>query len=663
MRCGRTRWWSRRTWARPRVRRMEADVSDLSTLPRLLQKNARDLGGRPAIREKDRGIWQSWTWREYLDEVRDLALGLAALGFKRGERLSVIGDNRPRLYWAQVAAQSLGGVPVPVYQDSIAKELAYVWSHAEVSVIVAEDQEQVDKVLALRGELPGLRLVIYDDPRGMSGYRHEWLRSYQDVQEAGRKFGAEHPGYFEAEIAKGQADDVAIISYTSGTTGHPKGAMISHANAIATAESFRRESRLVPEDTVLAYLPMAWAGDSVYTLFAGLVVGFCANCPESPETVQRDLRELGPTTLLAPPRIWENMLTAVQVRAADATPLKRRTFDYFRAVAERAEILRADGKPVPPGLRVATSLGEVFVYGPVRDQLGLRQTKWALTGGAPLGPDTFRFFRSIGVNLKQVYGSTETTGLVSLQPDAEANPTTAGRPVPGVEVMIADRGEVLVRGHAVFKGYLKNEEATREVIDPDGWFHTGDAGFIDPRGHLVIIDRAKDVGALADGTPFAPQFIENKLKFSPFVREAVAFGSEKPFVSAMVAIDLNTVGNWAERRGLPYTSYMDLSQKSEVRELIAGEIRKGNETLPDAAKIRRFLLLTKDLEADDAEMTRTRKVRRRFVAEKYAPVIDAFYSGGTEVELTTTITYEDGRQASIQSRARIEDVEGAPVHV
>jgi long-chain acyl-CoA synthetase len=497
----------------------------------------------------------------------------------------------------------------------------------------------------------------------MSAYQHEWLRSYHDVQEAGRQFGAEHPGHFEAEIDKGKADDVAIISYTSGTTGNPKGAMITHANAIDVAETFRRQARLVPEDTSLAYLPMAWAGDSVYTLFASLAVGFCANCPESPETVQRDLREIGPTTLLAPPRIWENMLTAVQVRAADATPLKRRTFEYFRSVAERAEILRADGKAVPAGLRLATALGEFFVYGPVRDQLGLGQAKWALTGGAPLGPDTFRFFRSIGVNLKQVYGSTETTGLVSLQPDAEANPTTAGRPVPGVEVKIAERGEVLVRGCAVFKGYLKNEEATREVIDPDGWFHTGDAGFIDPRGHLVIIDRAKDVGALADGTPFAPQFIENKLKFSPFIREAVAFGHERPFVAAMVAIDLNTVGNWAERRGLPYTSYMDLSQKPEVRELVGEEIRKCNETLPEATKIRRFLLLTKDLEADDNEVTRTRKVRRRYVADKYAPVIDAFYGSLDAVELTTTITYEDGRQAAIQSRARIEDVEGVPARV
>ena len=638
-------------------------MPDLTTLPRLLQRNARELGARPAMREKDRGIWQTWDWRQYLDQVRDLALGLASLGFRRGDGLSVIGDNRPRLYWAQVAAQSLGGVSVPVYQDSIARELAYVWNHAEVSVIVAEDQEQVDKVAALRDELPALRLVVYDDPRGMTGYRHDWLKSFEDVQEAGRKFGVEHPGFFENQIELGRAEDVAVISYTSGTTGNPKGAMITHANAIGVAESFRQASRLVPEDTSLAYLPMAWAGDSVYTLFASLVAGFCANCPESPETVQRDLRELGPSTLLAPPRIWENMLTAVLVRAADATPLKRRTFDYFRTVAERAEILRTEGKPLPAGLRLATALGEFFVYGPVRDQLGLRRTKWALTGGAPLGPDTFRFFRSIGVNLKQVYGSTETTGLVSLQPDREANPTTAGRPVPGVEVKIGDRGEVLVKGCTVFKGYFRNEEATREVLGPDGWFHTGDAGFIDPQGHLVIIDRAKDVGALTDGTPFAPQFIENKLKFSPYVREAVAFGHDKPFVAAMIAIDPGTVGNWAERRGIPYTSYMDLSQKPEVREMIRDEIRRGNETLPEGTRIRRFLLLTKDLEADDAEITRTRKVRRRYVADKYATVIDALYGGVAEAELSTGITYEDGRQATIQSRVRIEDVAEAAAGV
>ncbi len=642
---------------------MEGDVADPATLPRLLQRNARDRGDRPAIREKDRGIWQSWTWREYEDHVRDFALGLAALGFQRGEKLSVIGDNRPRLYWAQVAAQALGGISAPVYQDSIAKELQYVWSHAEVAVIVAEDQEQVDKVVSLKDQLPAVRHVIYDDPRGMAQYRHDWLRSFAEIEELGRKFGQEHPGYLEAAIDRGRPDDVAMIWYTSGTTGHPKGAMLTHANLIETARMLTKVEDLRPEDDWLSYLPMGWAGDGFYSLVMGLLVGFCCNCPESPETVQRDLRELGPTTLLAPPRIWENMLTSVQVRAADAPPLKRWVFDRFRGVAERVEILRSEGKPIPFGLRLLHALGEFLVYTPVRDQLGLRRARWVYTGGAPLGPDTFRFFRAFGVNLKQAYGSTEVSALVSVQPDAEANPTTVGRPCPGIEVKIADRGEVLIKSAGVFKGYFKADDVTREVIDAEGWFHTGDAGFLDPRGHLVIIDRAKDVGALADGTPFAPQFIENKLKFSPYVREAVAFGHERPFVAAMIAIDPSTVGNWAERRGLAYTSYMDLSQKAEVCQLVREEIARGNATLPEASRIRRFLLLTKDLEADDAEITRTRKVRRRFIAEKYGAVIDAFYSGKDEVELTTTITYEDGRQAAIQSRVKIEDVEGAPARV
>jgi long-chain acyl-CoA synthetase len=638
-------------------------VADLRTLPRLLQRNAREFPRRPAIREKDRGIWQSYTWDESLSHVRDFALGLAALGFKRGDRLSVIGDNRPRLYWAQMAAQCLGGVSVPVYQDSIARELAYVWNHAEVTFIVAEDQEQVDKVLGLREQLTTLRCVIYDDARGMLHYRQEWLKSFADVEALGREFAKTHAGYLEAAIEQGTPEDLAFVCYTSGTTGNPKGAMLTHANAIEAANIVLKVEDIRANDDWLAYLPMAWVGDAFYTLVLSLVVGFCVNCPESPETVQRDLRELGPSTVLAPPRIWESMLTTVQVKAADAPPLKRWVFQRFRDAAERAELLRSEGQPLPLGLRLACGLGEFFVYGPVRDQLGLRRARWALTGGAPLGPETFRFFRSIGVNLKQVYGSTETTGLISLQPSQEANPTTAGRPCPGIEVKIADKGEVCVRSANVFRGYLKNEEATREVIDREGWFHTGDAGFIDPRGHLVIIDRAKDVGALADGTPFAPQFIENKLKFSPYIREAVAFGDQKPYITAMIAIDMNTVGNWAERRSIAYTSYMDLSQKPEVRALIGDEIRKANETLPDASKVRRFLLLTKDLEADDAEMTRTRKVRRRYVAEKYAAILDAFYSGGTEVALSTTITYEDGRQANIQSRVTIEDVEGVPAHV
>jgi long-chain acyl-CoA synthetase len=643
-------------------------VAEANTLPRLLQRNAREFGARPAMRQKDRGIWQSYTWQQCHDQVRDLALGLAALGFRRGDKLSVIGDNRVRLYWAQIAAMCLGGISVPVYQDVIARELVFVLNHAGIAVIVAEDQEQVDKILSLKDQLPALRLVVYDDPRGIGRYRFDWLKSFDEAVRLGRDFGREHPDRFRSEIDRGRPEDVALICYTSGTTGNPKGAMLTHANVLSAAALFAKAEDVRRDDQWLAYLPMAWAGDAVYTVVLGLLIGFTANCPESPQTVQRDLRELGPTAFLGPPRIWENMLTGVQVRAADATPLKRWVFERFRAAAEQAEILRAEGKPLPLRLRLACALGELLVYRPVRDQLGLLRTRWCYSGGGPLGGDTFRFFRAFGVNLKQIYGSTELSGVASLQADGEADPNTAGRPAPDVEVRIGDGGEVLVKGPGVFKGYLDNDEATRQAIDAEGWFHTGDAGFIDSRGHLVIVERAKDVGTLLGGTAFAPQFIENKLKYSPYIREAVALGHERPFVAAMIAVDLQTVGSWAERRGVPYTSYMDLSQRQEVLELIREEVRKCNTTLPDGIRVRRFALLSKELDADDAEMTRTRKVRRNYVAQKYADVIEAFYSGKNEADLTATVTYEDGRQATVRSRLRMVDVQAAagteaPVHV
>src|SRR5689334_7009919 len=574
-----------------------------NTLPKLMRRNARAWGCLPGMREKDRGIWETFSWQQCQTHVRDLALGLAALGFKRGDRLSVLGDNRARLYWAQIAAQALGGMAVPLYQDSIASELVHVLTHAEVSVVVAEDQEQVDKVLSLRDQLPNLRWIIYEDPRGMGGYRERFLKSIVELEAAGRDFGKAHPEYYDSELDKGGADDIALIAYTSGTTGRSKGALLSHSNMIATSESFASIESVRRGDNWLCYLPMGWVGDSMFSLSTSLVIGATCNCPESPETVQRDLRELGPSALLAPPRIWENMLTSLQVKAADASPLKRRIYEYFRDLAERRELLKGDGKPISGAMEFGYRLGEYLVYGPVRDQLGLRNARWALTGGAPLGADTFRFFRSFGVNLKQIYGATEASALVALQADDAADPNTVGRTLPGTEVRIGERGEVQVKGPGVFLGYYKNDEATRETLTADGWLHTGDAGLIDPRGHLAIIDRAKDVGKLADGTPFAPQFIENKLKFSPFVREAVAFGDQRPFVAAMVAIDMSTVGKWAEQRSLAYTSFMDLAAKPEVAELITGEVSKINATLPEAIQVRRIVLLNKELDADDAEIT------------------------------------------------------------
>jgi long-chain acyl-CoA synthetase len=635
-------------------------MSRPETLPSLLRRNAQSMPRHPAMREKHRGIWQTLTWSEYWSLVRGFALGLAANGFRRGDKLAVTGDNRPRLYAAQLAAQCLGGIAVPVYQDSIAAELVYVLEHAEVSVVVAEDQEQVDKILSLKDKLPRLRLLVYDNPLGLAQYEIPFLRAFDALDTEGRQFTAAHPDYVEQEIDKGSADDIALLAYTSGTTGRPKGAMLSHGNLIASGEAFAASEEIRATDEWLCYLPMAWVGDALYSTLLSLLVGFTCNCPESPRTVQRDLRELGPTTLLAPPRIWENLLTSVQIRAADTSPLKRKIFEIFRDLALRAELRRSAGKTVAPLMRLGLRLGEVLVYRPVRDQLGLARVRWAYTGGAPLGPDAFRFFRAFGINLKQIYGATELCGVASLQPDGEADPNTVGRMCRGIDVRIAANGEVLVRSEGTFKGYYKQPDETREALTDDGWLRTGDAGFVDPRGHLAIIDRAKDVGKLADGSPFAPQFLENKLKFSPFINEAVAFGDGRAFVAAMVAINLETVGKWAERRGLAYTSYQDLSAHEAVRVLIREEVQKCNSSLPAAARIRRFLLLNKEFDADDNEITRTRKVRRRFVAEKYKAVIEALYGSERNVELVTDITFEDGRKSTIRSSIAIDTAEEIP---
>jgi long-chain acyl-CoA synthetase len=636
---------------------MNGPIASGITLPQLLRRNAERTPDRPALREKDRGIWQTYTWRRYCDEVRDFALGLAVRGFGRGDKLSVIGENRPRLYFAQLAAMSLGGVAVPVYQDAIASELAYVLEHAETSVVVAEDQEQVDKILALRDSLPRLRLLVYDDPRGLRSYDEPILASFEEVQAEGRGFAADNPEFFASALAAGRPDDLALFSYTSGTTSRPKGVMLSHANLTSVAEGFAAAEGIRPADEHLSYLPMAWIGNSVFSVALHLWVGFTINFPERPETVTRDLRELGPTVVLGPPRYWENTLTAITVRAADSGWLKRRLFQHFRGVAERAQNYEAERRKVPFGLRLQRAIGEILAYAPLRDQLGLRRARLVYTGGAPLGPDTFRFYRAIGVNLKQVYGATELAGVCSAQPDGEVDPDTVGRVFPGVEVRIADNGEVLARSGGVFRGYYKQPEESRAALTEDGWLHTGDAGYLDPRGHLVIVDRARDVGKLADGSVIAPQFIENKLKFSPYIGEAVVFGDGREFVAAIVAIDAATVGNWAERQNLAYTSFQDVASRPEVRALIRDEIRKCNAGLPEAIRVRRFLVLNKEFDADDDEITRTRKIRRRFIAEKYAAVIEALYGGADAVEVSAAITYEDGRSAVLRSTISIADVE------
>jgi long-chain acyl-CoA synthetase len=632
-------------------------MSAEATLPGLLRRNAQTIPERTAIREKRLGIWQALSWRAYWQVVHRFASGLAAIGFRRGDKLAVIGDNRPRLYAAQLAAQCLGGIAVPVYQDSIATEIAFVLEHAEVAIIVAEDQEQVDKILSLKERLPHLRLLVYENPLGLAQYDIPFLRAFDDIDAEGRKFAEAHPGYVEAELEKGSPDEIALLVYTSGTTGRSKGVMLSHANLIASGQALAASEDIKPTEEWLCYLPMAWVGDALYSTVMSLLVGFTCNCPESPRTLLRDLRELGPTAFLGPPRIWENLLTSVQVKAADATPLKRKTFETFRDLAARAELRRSKGKPIPLLMRLGLAVGNALVFGPVRDQLGLGRVRWAYTGGAPLGPDAFRFFRSFGINLKQIYGVTELCGVTSVQPDGEADPNTVGRMCRGIDVEIASSGEVLVRSPGAFRGYFKEPNETQAALTEHGWLRTGDAGFVDSRGHLVVIDRAKDVGKLADGSPFAPQYLENKLKFSPYISEAVTFGDARAFVAAMIAINFETVGKWAERHGIAYTSFQDLTAHTAVRALVREEVQRCNATLPTAARIRRFLLLNKELDADDNEITRTRKVRRRFIAEKYNAVIEALYAGASNVDLVTDITFEDGRKSRIRSSVPIEDAE------
>lgn len=624
------------------------------TLPGLMLRNAEVRADKPAIREKDLGIWRTYSWADYAANVRDFALGIAKLGFGVDDKLVIIGDNRPRLYWAQIAAQAMGGAAVPVYQDSIADELVFVLADADTKFVVAEDQEQVDKVLSIRDRLPTLAWIIFDDARGMAAYDDPMIKSFADVQAEGRAAG--DTAAFARAVDAIDPEQVALMSYTSGTTGQPKGVMLTHANLAETAKTFCAVEDVRESDDFLSYLPMAWVGESLYSMTVSLVAGCSINCPEGPETLERDLRELGPTGFLASPRGWDTILSQLQVKANDTGGLKRWVYETFRAAAVKGEAAKAEGRSAGLGNAILRALGEVLVYGPVRDQIGLRRARWCLTGGAPLGPDTFRFYRAFGVNLKQLYGMTEASGLVSHQADDRANPDTSGLPCPGIDVKIGANGEILVKSKGLFKGYYKRADDTAAVLTEDGYFRTGDAGVLDQKtGELLVIDRAKDVGKMADGTAYAPQFIENKLKFSAYISEAVSFGNERSFVAAMIAIDPSTVGNWAEKNGVPYTNYMDLSQKEQVRTLIANEIARINATLPAAVRVKRFLLLAKDLDADDAEVTRTRKLRRSYITERYQPVINAFYSNMTEVDLRTEVTFEDGRRSHVDARLLIQD--------
>jgi long-chain acyl-CoA synthetase len=642
-------------------------ATGLDTIPKLLLRNAAEFGTRAAMRHKDFGIWQSWTWGEMRDEIRAFAIGLRKIGFERGDAVAIIGSNRPRLYWTFCAVQSLGGVPVPVYQDGVADEIAYVLEHAEVKFAVVEDQEQVDKLITIAERLPKLERVVYDDPRGMKDYDHSKLHEFTHVQDLGReemRANTEAAAWWVDQIAKGKGSDASVILYTSGTTGRPKGVVLTHDNVVISGRNANKFDHFTPSDTMLAYLPMAWVGDHIFSYAQAYDGGLCIACPESPETITEDRRELAPTTLFAPPRVFETMLTQIMVRMEDASPIKKRMFHYFMDVARRSGEQILDGKEVAGKDRFLYWLGDKLVYAPLRNRLGFSKLRVAYTAGEAIGPELFRFYRSLGLNLKQLYGQTEASVFITLQPDGEVFPETVGKPGPEIEIKIADSGEVMFRSPGAFAKYYKNDEATHTTKTPDGWVHTGDAGFVDNRGHLVIIDRAKDVGRLNGGAIFSPKYLENRVKFYPEIKEAVAFGHGRDFVTMFVNIDLTSVGNWAERNNVSYASYQELAQHPQVAEIIRQRIDQLNRSLAAeprmaGSQVRRFLILHKELDADDGELTRTQKVRRSFIADRYQPLIAALYDGSKSASIAVEVTFEDGRKGRIEGTMQVIDV---PVH-
>ncbi len=646
--------------------------STAPTFPRLLLAHAQAQPASPAIREKDLGIWQTWTWRDVAQEVREIACGLASLGFKAFDNLAIVGANRPHLYMAVVGAQSLRGVPVPLYQDAVANEMVFMLDDASIDFVIVEDQEQVDKLLECRelqaaaGRPDRLRHIVYDDPKGLRHYDQPGLMSYEQLRELGRAFDAANPGVYDAAVASGEPGDVGVILYTSGTTGRPKGVCQTHASFIAAGRGGVETDRLGPGDNIMSYLPMAWVGDHLFSVAQWLVGGFTLNCPESAATVMNDMREVGPSYYFGPPRTFEGLLTAVSIRMEDAAAPKRWLYAKFMGLAQRVGADILNGQPVGAWDRFKYAVGDVMIYGPLRNVLGMSRIRVAYTAGAAIGPDLFRFYRSIGVNLKQFYGQTETCAYVCLQQDGKVKLQTVGTAAPGIELKIAHDGEVLVRGVSVLKEYYKRPDATAEVLDAEGYFHTGDAGVLDAEGHLRIIDRAKDVGRLAGGAMFAPNYIENKLKFFPQIKEAVCFGHARNEVCAFINIDYEAVGNWAERRGLAYGGYVDLAGKPEVLALIAECLAKVNADLAAEpgmgdTQIARFLVLHKELDPDDDELTRTRKVRRGFIAEKYAVLVDALYGGKAEQFIETQVKFEDGRTGMVSATLSIVDANRFPV--
>ena len=635
-----------------------------TTFPRLLLDHATKRAQAPAMREKEYGIWQAHSWAQLAALVKEIAYGLHQAGLQRGEHLVVVGANRPRLYATMLAVQSLGAIPVPLYQDAVGAECVFPINNADVRFAMVEDQEQVDKLLEIRSSCPQLAHIIFDDPRGLRNYDEPGLMSLDKLIESARAFSIGQPDWFEAQVAQTQADDVAAMFFTSGTTGNPKGVVHTHRSLLDRALAGAEFDKLTSAEEVLAYLPPAWIGQNIFSYAQWLACGYVVNCPESASTVTIDLKEVGPTYYFAPPRVFEGLLTSVMIRMEDAGAIKRGMFHFFMDVAKRVGPDRMNGKSAGLGQSLLYGLGNLLVYGPLRNNLGFSRVRVAYTAGEAIGPDLFTFYRSIGINLKQLYGSTETAVFVCLQPDNEARADTVGVPIQGVQIKVADNGEILVKSAGLLKEYYKNPAATAEVLTADGWYHTSDAGFLDASGHLKIIDRVKDVGRIKggafNGAMFAPKYVENKLKFFQYIKEVVAYGDGREKVCVMLNIDFDAVGNWAERRNLPYAGYTDLAQKPEVYQLIKECVEKVNvdlsvDALLAGSQVSRFLVLHKELDADDGELTRTNKVRRGFIAEKYLPLIDALYSGKSEQFIETVVKFEDGRSGSVSATLQISD--------
>jgi long-chain acyl-CoA synthetase len=636
------------------------------SIPALLARNVKRFGGLPAYREKEFGIWQSWTWAEAAEEIRAMALGFLSLGVERGDYIAIIGRNRPAHYWAMVAAQMCGAIPVPLYQDAVAEEMAYVLENCGARFVICGDQEQVDKVVEVEDRIHHIQHVMYTDKRGMRKYDHARMNALEDVQSEGRAGHYRYEEELSARIAELSYDSTCVMLYTSGTTGKPKGVVLSNRNIIETAKNSVTFDRLTHNEEVLAYLPMAWVGDFIFSIGQAMWAGFTVNCPESPATMMTDLREIGPSYFFAPPRVFEGQLTNVMIRMEDAGPFKKKLFDHYMAVARKVGPNILDGKPVSFGQRLSYLLGNIFIYGPLKNTLGFSNIRVGYTAGEAIGPEIFDFYRSLGINLKQLYGQTEASVFITQQPDGQVRSDTVGVPSPGVEVKIGDNGEVFYRSPGTFVEYFKNPESTASTKDAEGWVATGDAGFFEEgSGHLRIIDRAKDVGKMADGRLFAPKYVENKLKFYPNILEAVVFGAGRDRCTAFINIDLTAVGNWAERNNIAYASYQELAGHPRVYAMIKSHIDEVNESVAQdpmlsGCQIHRFLILHKELDADDGEMTRTRKVRRNIVESKYADLIAALYDGRDSVYTETEVTYEDGRKGKITATLTLADAQVAP---